>query len=132
MDGIVLNLRRRYRRVFVFIGNASKFLGNAIATSSALNSPNVTKILMLFRREKLCRWTLRLLDPKIIFATLRELVKQTAGQIYRDFSELKNLDDYIDEDRRVSNSISQWASRNLNPMKFTRILGYVISQITQG
>jgi glycosyltransferase involved in cell wall biosynthesis len=66
-------LSKRAKHVFVFIANASKLAGHGIAMLSTLNIPNVTEVLMLFRRDELHRLTLRLLNPKIIFATSREL-----------------------------------------------------------
>jgi glycosyltransferase involved in cell wall biosynthesis len=66
-------LSKRAKRVFVFIANASKLAGHGMAMLSTLNFPNVTEVLMLFRREELNRWTLRLLNPKIIFVTSMEL-----------------------------------------------------------
>jgi glycosyltransferase involved in cell wall biosynthesis len=66
-------LSKRAKHVFVFIANASKLAGHGIAMLSTLNFPNVTEVLMLFRRDELHRWTLRLLNPKILFVTSREL-----------------------------------------------------------
>jgi len=66
-------LSKRAKHVFVFIANASKLAGHGIAMLSTLNIPNVTEVLMLFRRGEFHRWTLRLLNPKIIFTTSREL-----------------------------------------------------------
>ena len=70
---LLKKLSKRAERVFTFIANTSKLAGHTIAMLSTLNSPNVTEVLMLFRREELRKWTLRLLNPKIIFVTSREL-----------------------------------------------------------
>ena len=70
---LLKKLSKRTQHVFVFIANASKLAGHTIAMLSTLNFPNVTEVLMLFRREEFYRWTLRLLNPKIIFVTSREL-----------------------------------------------------------
>jgi glycosyltransferase involved in cell wall biosynthesis len=60
------------------------------------------------------------------FNSTRELVEQAAGQICENFSTLKALEDCIDEAKRASDIILQWANRNLNLMNFARSLQDII------
>ncbi|MEM0049645.1 MAG: glycosyltransferase [Candidatus Bathyarchaeia archaeon] len=62
------------KNIYVFIGNSSKLGGFLINNFFRFLSKNSVKILAIYRREEIFKYTTRILKPKLIFTTSNELL----------------------------------------------------------